>query len=218
MVRGVSFSVAVAAWMLTGQHAYAGNISDGSQLYRAAIHVAVNGLEELVAHATSSIGRFMVDGGGDGGGDGGSDGSDGGDTGDSDSTSGDTSAPDGPSDPADSVSSQANAAASDPTDSSDPTITNPAVPNDPSMTPEMAAIEAIPTTAPRGGFDSLNPNPAYPTIGDASAPGTDTKGGTLAGIPVAAPRVNAIAFPDKSPLLFSAPSCPSPVRPLRLAV
>ena len=104
MVRGVSFSVAVAAWMLTGQHAYAGNISDGSQLYRAAIHVAVNGLEELVAHATSSIGRFMVDGGGDGGGDGGSDGSN---AGDSDSTSGDTSAPDGPSDPADSVSSQA---------------------------------------------------------------------------------------------------------------
>ena len=56
MVRGVSFSVVVAAWMLTGQHVEAGNISDGSQLYRAAIPVAVNGLEELIAHATSSIG------------------------------------------------------------------------------------------------------------------------------------------------------------------
>ena len=169
MVRGVSFSVAVAAWMLTGQQAYAGNISDGNQLYRAAIRVAVNGLEELVAHATSSIGRFMVDGGGDGGGDGGSDGSDGGDTGDSDSTSGDTSAPDGPSDP------------------SDPAVTNPTVSPEQAnltVTPEEQAIESIPTTDPRGGFDAERSNSAYPTVGDESASETNEIGGISGGNPV----------------------------------
>jgi hypothetical protein len=179
MVRGVSFSVAVAAWMLTGQQAYAGNISDGSQLYRAAIHVAVSGLEQLIANATSAIGRFMVDGGGDGGGDGGSDGSDGGDTGDSDSTSGDTSSSDGPSDPADSVTSQANTTVSDP---SDPT---------PIETPEEIAIEAIPTTDPRGGFDPENLNSAYPTGRDDSASETNEIGGISTGNPVGGPGVKA---------------------------
>jgi hypothetical protein len=180
MSRGVPVSVIVAALTLTAQHVTAGNFSDGSPLYRVAVRAVVSGLEQIAAHANSSIGRFMVDGGGDGdGGDGGGSGGDssgtgdGSGTGDSTSTSnGDSNDGDAPSAP-DATSAQTDPAATNPTVAPDQTTVT--------VTAEEQSIESIPTTDPRGGFDPENSNAAFPSVRDGTAPETNVISANLDG-------------------------------------
>jgi hypothetical protein len=154
----VPVSVVVAALMLIAQHVRAGNFADGNQLYRTAVRAVVSGLEQIAARAASSIGRFMVDGDGggdgDGSGDSGDGSSDGNGTGAGDSTSdGESNDDDAPSAP--SAPSAAEAVTADA-----PAVSVTEAPSDPTetVTAELADIESIATTSPRGGFDPVNGN------------------------------------------------------------
>jgi hypothetical protein len=185
----VSVSVVVAALMLVAQDVSAGNFLDGSQQYRAAMHAVLAGLEQIAAHATSSIGRFMVDGGGDGGGsgDGSGDGSGSGDdsgTGAGDSTSN-----------GDSDSGDASSAADASSDQSDPAAIDPSAAPDQAnvtVTQEEQSIESIPTTNPRGGFDPENSNLALPSVAHGNLDGSPRGGESVSTPGVTIPRDVAI--------------------------